>query len=107
MGFNVFTGINSHSTLHVPSGTAQAYQADNRWYPYFGNIVEMEPIVDLPGDIDGDGKLTVSDVTDIIDKILDGTATIENFPAADLNGDGKINVSDITDLVDQILSSIQ
>ncbi len=31
-------------TLHVPFGTLEAYQADERWSQYFGNIVEMDPI---------------------------------------------------------------
>lgn len=30
-------------TLHVPTGTVAAYQADSRWSDYFGSIVEPEP----------------------------------------------------------------
>ena len=33
----------SGRTLYVPAGTSAAYQADSRWSPYFGNIVEMDP----------------------------------------------------------------
>ena len=35
----------SKRTLHVPSGLVSTYQANTSWYPYFGAIVEMEPIV--------------------------------------------------------------
>ena len=96
----------SGRTLHIPMGTRASYKAETDWSRFFGAIVEMEPTV-VPGDIDGDGKLTVSDVTDLVDKILDGSATIENFPAADVNGDGVISVADLADLVDQILASNQ
>ena len=46
MGNSIFTlypDDYSGRTLHVPVGTANAYQSDERWYPYFGSIVEMEP----------------------------------------------------------------
>lgn len=34
----------SDRTLHVPYGTSAAYQADSNWGPYFGTIVEMDPV---------------------------------------------------------------
>ncbi len=43
MGEDVFprkTTVSSGCTLHVPNGTADAFQADKQWYPYFGHIVE-------------------------------------------------------------------
>ena len=96
----------SGRTLHIPMGTRASYKAETDWSRFFGAIVEMEPTV-VPGDIDGDGKLTVSDVTDLVDKILDGSATIENLPAADVNGDGVISIADIADIIDLILASNQ
>ena len=38
-----YLNINYYSdrTLHVPTGTRAAYQADERWSDYFGSIVEM------------------------------------------------------------------
>ena len=48
----------SGRTLHVPQGTADAYQADENWAPFFGQIVD-----DLsPGDEYGDGGLTFTGV---------------------------------------------
>ena len=35
----------SGCTLHVPYGTLSAYQADTKWSQYFGNIVEMDPVI--------------------------------------------------------------
>ena len=43
MGEDVFprkTTVSSGCTLHVPNGTADAFQADKHWHPYFGQIVE-------------------------------------------------------------------
>lgn len=62
----------SNRTLHVPIGTLAAYQADSRWSEYFGLIVEMEPTPFIRGDVDGDGRLTISDVTALIDILLSG-----------------------------------
>jgi len=55
----------------------------------------------LPGDVNGDGSVDISDVTALIDYLLSGTGNIEN---ADVNNDGDINISDVTALIDYLLS---
>ena len=57
----------------------------------------------LRGDVDGDGKIGIADVTDLIDYLLGNTP--ENFiiTNADVDGDNIINIADITTLVDDIL----
>lgn len=63
----------------------------------------------VPGDADGDGKVTVNDVTTIIDIILSDdfdNLTVEEFYTADTNGDGAINILDITTAIDIILGTI-
>ena len=47
--FYVSSGSFDYSgrTLHVPAGTLAAYQADSKWYPYFGQIVEMIPVASI------------------------------------------------------------
>ena len=55
----------------------------------------------LPGDINSDGEVNVSDVTALINKIL-GTSDYSDA-VCDINGDGEINVSDVTALINQIL----
>lgn len=52
------------------------------------------------GDINMDGEINVSDVTTLIDIILNGNI---NYPGADVNGDNEVNVSDVTKLIDIIL----
>ncbi|MBQ7204754.1 MAG: dockerin type I repeat-containing protein [Muribaculaceae bacterium] len=53
----------------------------------------------LPGDVNGDGEVSVSDVNAVIDIILvDGSLS-----SADVNGDGEVTVSDINALINLIL----
>ena len=53
------------------------------------------------GDVNGDGNVTISDVTALIDLLLGG-GTINN-PAADCNGDSNVTISDVTALIDYLL----
>lgn len=94
--------IYSRVTLRVPRGAIEAYKAQEE-FGRFASIVAIEGEPES-GDVDGDGKLTVSDVTGIIDKVLAGAVSLEDYPAADVNGDGLINIADVTALVDYLLS---
>lgn len=92
----------SDGTLYVPERSMSAYRNASYWE----NFVNIEGITVIePGDIDGDGVLNVNDVTGLIDIILEGTANIEDNPAADVNGDGIINVADVTTLIDMLLAA--
>ena len=55
----------------------------------------------LRGDVNGDGKVNISDVTALINLLLAG-----NTPpsTADCNQDGKVNSSDVTALINYLLS---
>lgn len=53
----------------------------------------------VPGDVNGDGEVNISDVSDIIDVILSGNYS----PMSDVNGDGEINITDINAVIDAIL----
>ena len=57
----------------------------------------------VPGDVDGNGKVNVSDVTALINMILGVIPKDEN--RADVDGDGKVNVSDVTALINIILGA--
>lgn len=56
------------------------------------------------GDTDGDGKITIGDVTQLIDYLLSEAGTISSQEAADCDGDGKITIGDVTSLIDYLLS---
>ena len=59
--------------------------------------------VTLQGDVNGDGRVNVSDVSTLINMIL-GIEEM-NKETADVNGDGKVNVSDVTALINTILGN--
>ena len=97
--FYLENGDYSGRTLHVLQGTADAYRADENWYPYFGQIVDdLKP--DVPGDVNGDREVNIADVNAVIDIILNGS---EN-PSGDVNDDGEINIADINAVIDIILN---
>ena len=100
--YKEYNGNYSGRTLHVLQGTADAYRADENWYPYFGLIIDdLKP--DVPGDVNGDGEVNIADVNAAIDIILNGS---EN-PSGDVNGDGEINIADVNAVIDIILNGTQ
>lgn len=56
----------------------------------------------ITGDVDGNGKVDVTDVTALINMILGNTA--KDFSTGDVNGDGDINVTDVTMVINIILA---
>ncbi len=64
---------------------------------YHPDAVMPEPI---PGDVNSDGEVNISDVNAVIDIILSASM----IPAGDVNGDGEVNISDVNAVIDSILS---
>ncbi len=92
----------SGRTLHVLQGTADAYWADENWYPYFGQIVD-DLILEIPfGDVNGDLEVNIADVNAVINVILGGG----NIPRADVNNDGEVNIADVNAVIDIILDPV-
>lgn len=61
----------------------------------------------IPGDVNGDGSVTVVDVTAAVSLVLGGDNANFIREAADMNSDGTINVVDITSIVNLILNGAQ
>ena len=57
----------------------------------------------VPGDANGDGTVSVTDVTMTISHILGQTPAGFNKDAVDINRDGSISVTDVTMIIDMIL----
>ncbi len=93
-----FSSDYSGRTLHVMMRTADAYRADENWYPYFGRIVD--DLMPVHGDVNGDLEVNIADVNAVINVILGGG----NIPRADVNGDGEINIADVNAIINIILS---
>lgn len=55
------------------------------------------------GDVNGDGEVSVADVTRLIDYILGHEEAIVSLEVADVNDDGEVSVADVTRIIDLII----
>ena len=69
------------------------------------NCTVTVPSVGKKGDVNGDGDVNVSDVTALIDYLLNGNASNIQLCNADINTDGSVNISDVTTLIDRLLQT--
>lgn len=105
-----------HFTLPVPHGLTTAQL---RFVSWTGDVVSSGAIKQVvltavngsggdgtqPGDVDGNGTVSIADVTALIDYLLSGNSDLINTQAADVDGDSNISISDVTALIDKLLSS--
>ena len=85
--------------LYVPKQALNVYKTANYW-KNFTNIIGID---NEPGDVNGDGSVTIADVTVLIDLLLGGD--LINNEVADVNGDSVVSIKDATDLIDMLLGS--
>lgn len=86
-------------TLFVHQDALDAYRAHEVW----GQFYRIVPFIGAgPGDVDGDGRIAIDDVTGLIDMLL-GADEIPDW--SDVNGDGLVNIDDITSLIDTLLGN--
>ena len=69
-----------------------------------GNWVTPPDPQFLLGDVNNDGKITITDVTDLINYLLNGDSTGLNLDAADMNEDTKVSISDVTEIINYLLT---
>lgn len=101
LGENVWAGVDQPSVplIAVNKETSLLYQAADQWMNFF---IEIEDDYQL-GDVNGDGHVNISDVTALINLLLNNGADNSN-KAADVNQDGSINISDVTALINLLLN---
>ena len=88
------------AVLCVPAGSLDDYMNAPGWKEFL-NITIIGGSNDIiPGDVDGDGRVNINDVTELINMLLSGS--IGNN--ADVDGDGSVNISDVTALINKLLS---
>jgi len=63
-------------------------------------VIVIKPI---PGDVNGDREVNISDINALIDIILNGNTSSPNYGRADVNGDGEVNISDVNAIIDIIM----
>ena len=93
---------NTNVTVTNVDGTATIALAEVQDM-YFSNEAGSNP---LRGDVDNDGQVTISDVTSLIDYILNGYAPGVDATSADVDLDGEVSIGDITVLIDYILNEV-
>jgi hypothetical protein len=67
------------------------------------NVAFTGLVTMIPGDVNGDGILNITDVTTLIDLLLEGDVPVN--AATDVNGDGVVNITDVTTLIDTLLDN--
>lgn len=86
-------------TITATTGVVTAYaDVEGEVLPH-----EVPPLVFL-GDVNCDGKLSISDVTTLINYLLGGSPDPFDDVAADVNEDTKISISDVTALINLLLT---
>ena len=55
------------------------------------------------GDVNGDGDVTIADVTMLISMVLKNNSSASDCPAGDLNTDGNLTIADVTMLISRVL----
>ena len=102
-------------TLYVPRGTKEIYEQVPVWGS-FRHIEEFDATTIIPGDVNGDGEITVADATATIEVIINGGGShghtrVPNpdgggwVNLADVNDDGEINIADINAIINIILKT--
>ena len=90
-------------TVYVPASSLTLYQTTVPW-SYFYDIQPIPEV--MSGDVDGDGILSINDVTMIINYLLGRDLTDFNLDAADVDGNGRVNIDDVTELIDYLLGTL-
>lgn len=81
---------------------------------YLGKAPEAEPEPEpeiIDGDVNGDGEVSIKDVSSLIELLITGGADDESralkaeYQAADLNHDGKLSIKDVSLLIDLLLGT--
>ena len=97
----------SHQTVDVTGVRETAFfevTTQTNKYQVRDVTAQYLPYLDvLPGDVDGDGSVEISDVSALIDYLLDGDASLIDMEAADVDGDGFIEIADVSALIDMLL----
>jgi len=95
------TAAYNRATLLVPRNSESTYSAADYWYK-FAHIEGWGSAG--RGDIDGDGEVSIRDVTTMIDAILTGEHEGVYFESADLNSNGRLDIGDVISLIDELLN---
>ena len=69
-----------------------------------GILVVEKWTASLRGDVNRDGRVTIDDVTALIDYLLSGNGSAIDLAGADCDQSGAVTIDDVTSLIDYLLS---
>ena len=83
--------------------TASTTDHEHEWFSICDfRLVQLEELAIL-GDMNGDGEITIGDLTQFVNLILDGQTPANG----DVNGDGTVNAQDIAALANLIVNQVE
>ncbi|MBQ9554989.1 MAG: dockerin type I repeat-containing protein [Muribaculaceae bacterium] len=111
-------GVSYHSlhlSIAVPQGVSTAQL---RFASWTGNVVSNGAVKGIAlhasqsggsstvvkGDVNGDGIMSIDDVTALIDYLLSNKADSISLEGADIDDDGRISIDDVSTLIDALLN---
>ena len=97
--------VYGNATLYVPMRSVELYRNAEGWSK-FQHIegIDTGDGCTMLGDVDHDGSMGISDVSALIDYLLDNSYEICTT-CADVDGDSRITISDVSTLIDMLLGS--
>lgn len=112
------SGVSYHSlklSMAIPQGCSTVRL---RFASWTGNVVSNGAVKGITlqatqsgsgstvvkGDVNGDGDMSIDDVTTLIDYLLSNNVNIINQEAADIDEDGRISIDDVSTLIDLLLT---
>lgn len=103
---SVYGGCDVDYVILVPTSSidleGKSYSVKVSYYEKnLGEYIELSTSPTV-GDVDEDGKVSISDVTSLIDYLLGNGIDVE-ISQADCNFDGRISIDDLTCLIDMLL----
>ena len=113
-GYRLITGITDKfytvkdltesGTFYYKVRTVYADGTQSRWSNSQKVTLFENGHVYAPGDVDHDGKVSIVDVTELINYLLKGDDSAICTICADVDGNGKVNIDDVTALIDLLLA---
>ena len=91
-------------TFYYKVRTVYADGTQSRWSNSQKVTLFENGHVYVPGDVDHDGKVSIVDVTELINYLLKGDDSAICTICADVDGDGNVNINDVTALIDLLLA---
>lgn len=101
----IYTTATSASAPGEYEITVSGAEAENYDITHVAGKLTIEEPDFVPGDANGDGKVNVTDIVEIVSYIMGKPSNRFVFTAADVTGDGDVNVTDIVSVVNIIMSN--